>query len=81
MRDSFITFLKEAADMARVLTVDDIKHLFDALSISAWFGAVLGILPGLTTLAAFLWMCIRIYDSYLAVKLKKKELAKNESEP
>ena len=54
--------------------MDDIKHIFDVLSVSAWIGTILGFVSGLTTLAAFVWMCIRIYDGYLSVKLKQREL-------
>jgi flagellar biosynthesis component FlhA len=59
---------------------DDLKHLADVLSITTWVSALLGLVPGLTTLAAFIWMCIRIRGGILDNRLKQRQLEQMEKQ-
>lgn len=42
---------------------DNIKHLFDGVSIASAFGALVGYLPAIAAGASLVWTLIRIYET------------------
>ena len=51
------------------------KQAVDALSIGALIATLFDWLPEVTALAVFVWTCLRIYESLLAIRVKRRELA------
>ena len=42
---------------------DGIKHLFDALSVTALLGSLISVLPAVASVLTILWTAIRIYET------------------
>lgn len=42
---------------------EHIKHIFDAFSISAVIGTIIGMLPAIAALLSIIWTIIRIYET------------------
>lgn len=42
---------------------EQIKHLFDAFSISAVVGTIIGMLPAIAAILSIVWTVIRIYET------------------
>jgi hypothetical protein len=53
---------------------DTAKHWGDALSIGGLVASLLGWLPGVTALLVLLWTGMRVYECWLSIKLKRREL-------
>ncbi len=54
------------------------KHAVDAISLGALFATLFDWLPEVTAFAVFVWTCLRIYESLLAIRAKRRELAATE---
>lgn len=52
------------------------KHWGDALSIGGLVASLLGWLPGVTAILVFVWTLARLYECYLSIRLKRRELNK-----
>ncbi len=50
--------------------------VIDASALGVTTAALMEIVPAVTALASFVWVCLRIYNSVLDAKLKRKELNK-----
>lgn len=57
---------------------DNAKQALDALSIGAFIATLFEFLPEITALAVFAWTCLRIYESLLAIRVKRRELARRD---
>jgi hypothetical protein len=55
---------------------DTAKHWGDALSIGGLVASLLGWLPGVTALLVLVWTGMRIYECYLNIRLRHRELEK-----
>jgi len=53
---------------------DDAKQALDSASIGALVATLFEWLPEITALAVFAWTCLRIYESLLAIRLKRRAL-------
>lgn len=53
---------------------DTAKHWIDALSLGALVATLIDVLPAATALLVFVWTAMRIYESYLTIKLKHREM-------
>jgi len=42
---------------------DEVKHLFDGVSLVATLGALVNFLPALSALLSCVWLTLRIYES------------------
>lgn len=56
--------------------IEAAKHVIDGLGIGTLFGAFWGLLPHAAFLLTIAWFVLRLYNAYLDMKIKKKELAK-----
>lgn len=50
------------------------KHSVDALSIGAVIAAFFSWLPQISALLAAIWFCLRIYESWQAIRLNDRKL-------
>lgn len=50
------------------------KHWGDALSIGGCMAALFGWLPEVTALLVFVWTIARLYECYLNIKIRRREL-------
>lgn len=53
---------------------DTAKHWGDVLSIGGLVASLLGWLPGVTALLVMLWTGMRVYECWLSIRLKQREL-------
>lgn len=51
------------------------KHVFDALSIGGVVAVFLGWVPEVTAVVMLVWGAMRLYECWLSIKLKRRELA------
>lgn len=42
---------------------ENLKHIFDAFSISAVIGTIIGMLPAIAAILSIIWTVIRIYET------------------
>lgn len=54
--------------------LESIKHYIDITSIGIWLSAFFSLIPHIAALLSIVWVCFRIYESYLTIKRIKKEL-------
>lgn len=63
-----------------VMTLDHMnetaKHIVDTLSVGTLVATLLDHLPDVTALAVFVWTCLRIWESILAIRAKRKETSR-----
>lgn len=57
---------------------DGAKHLMDAASIGAALMAVIGIIPIATTILGFVWFLMRIYQTWLEIRVQHKKLREDD---
>lgn len=57
---------------------EGIKHFLDVTSIGVAVAAFVKVLPEVTVVLSFVWICLRTYSAWLEVRLKQKQL--NDSE-
>lgn len=50
------------------------KHWIDALSLGALMATLLDWLPGASAILVFVWTVARLYECYLNIKIKRREL-------
>jgi len=53
------------------------KHIVDTVSVGALVATLLDRLPQITALAVFVWTCLRIYESILTIRAKRKKLRRD----
>ncbi len=54
------------------------KHWIDALSLGALVATLINALPAITAILVAVWTIARLYETYLAIRLKHRELARKE---
>lgn len=54
------------------------KNAADGVSVTALLGVLVSALPVVTAIAVLIWSVLRIYDVWLAIKLKHRRLATGE---
>lgn len=54
--------------------LEPIKHVFDGGSVLITVGVFFQWLPHVTALLAMVWMCFRLYEGWLNIKIKHAEL-------
>lgn len=52
---------------------DGLKHLFDAISITALLGSVIDVLPAIATLLTIIWTVIRIFETTTVQRLLRRK--------
>lgn len=52
------------------------KHLADMASVGVVAAALLEMIPEMTAIAGLVWFVMRIYQTWLEIRLKQKELDK-----
>lgn len=50
------------------------KHALDGLSLGSAAMAVLGIVPEIAALLGAVWIVMRLYESWLTIKIRRREL-------
>lgn len=56
--------------------VENAKHVVDGLSIATTFAAIMTWVPHMAAFLSLIWAGFRVYNAYLDMKIKKKELNK-----
>ena len=56
---------------------EQIKHLFDAFSISAVIGTIIGMLPAIAAILSIVWTVIRIYETKTVQKFLANRRKRN----
>lgn len=54
--------------------LDHIKAFLDVTSIGVAIAAVLKALPEVTVVLSFIWVCMRMYNSWLEIRVNRKQL-------
>jgi len=57
---------------------EQIKHLFDAFSISAVIGTIIGMLPAIAAILSIVWTVIRIYETKTVQKFLANRRKRND---
>jgi hypothetical protein len=60
--------------------MNDLKHLFDGLSLASAAAALMGVVPHVSALLGLIWLCFRIREIRLSIQVKKLEVAKLQKE-
>ena len=53
---------------------ETVKHWADASAVGAAVGAYFGWLPEITAIVVLIWSVARLYECWLSIRLKRKEL-------
>lgn len=53
---------------------EPVKYLVDTASLSVWISALLGVVPNIAAIMSVVWLGFRIYETYLSIKIKQREL-------
>lgn len=53
---------------------EPVKHLADMASLGLVLAALAKILPAIATILSILWLAARIYETFLSIRIKRKEL-------
>ena len=56
---------------------ETVKHWLDFISVGALIAVIVDILPTVTALLVLIWTALRIYECFLAIRLKRKELRRD----
>lgn len=56
---------------------DTAKHWIDVFSLGALVMALLDWIPGVTAILVMVWTGMRIYESFLAIRLAQKNLKRD----
>lgn len=55
---------------------EPIKYMIDVVTIGAAWAAFLAMIPALTAVASLVWLGLRIYETWLTIKEKKRNALK-----
>lgn len=54
--------------------IEAAKHVADTTAVGTTVGVLLGWLPHIATVLTVLWLLFRLYDMWLSIKIKRKQL-------